>query len=808
MIAVYKYRWLIALVQVHKENCSSLQVVNLKNMIKELISIYSRKLLYNSGILKQIVLMMMGIFFITSVSARQTSNSNLVKTADAQTQLNAVRGLIKRIVPAVSSSFIPQMIEKENGADVFEVESKNGKIILRGSSGVAISVGLNWYLKHVCHKQMSWCGDNLRIKKSEIKPVPGNKFRNILPHQYVVYMNYCTLSYSMAWWDWERWQREIDFMALNGITMPLGMVGLEAVWYYSLLKMGLTDLEAREFLVGPAFFAWQWMQNIEHHAGPLPKSWIDSHVELGKKVIAAERAFGMKPIQQGFSGNVPLIFREKFPSAKINQQPKWCNFPGVAQLDPMDPLFMKFGKIFMEEEARLFGLGGYYAADPFHESSPPPDITKEQLPEYMHNVGSNISKLLTETDPNAIWVMQSWSIRKEIVDAVPKHKLLVIDLAGNKWNTTNGFWGHDFCVGQLHNFGGRINLHGDLSYIVSNPFARAKKDYQSTTLGTGLFPEGIGQNPVFYDCYFDMIWRNDAVQLDSWLDAYTKRRYNAVGGNVRQAWTILKNGPYKPGTNQVESSSIVAARPALDCKKSGPNTGFNVPYKKETLLKAWELFLADKDRCGTMEGYRYDIVDVGRQTLSNLAQDVHMQVKKSFEQKDLKAFDASSAMFIEILNDIDKLCATRPEFSFDNWVSAAKKWGTNEEEKNLYDKNASMLVTLWGPEKETIIFDYSWREWSGLIDGYYAQRWQKFHHFLRDKLLKGESYSEQGLPQVHGRETWRANDFYSSLADWEEQWVNTPKKLNEFNTKNHKEILVAEQMMKKWKPIIEKMYQK
>lgn len=91
-------------------------------------------------------------------------------------------------------------------------------------------------------------------------------------------MNYCTVSYSAAWWDWERWQRELDFMAMNSINMPLSVVGLEAVWYNTLLKHKFTDEEARQFLAGPGHFAWQWMQNLQSYGGPLPKSWIDKHI--------------------------------------------------------------------------------------------------------------------------------------------------------------------------------------------------------------------------------------------------------------------------------------------------------------------------------------------------------------------------------------------------------------------------------------------------------------------------------------------------------------------------------------------------
>ena len=39
------------------------------------------------------------------------------------------------------------------------------------------------------------------------------------------YQNVCTASYSMVWWDKARWEREIDWMALNGINAPLTFTG-------------------------------------------------------------------------------------------------------------------------------------------------------------------------------------------------------------------------------------------------------------------------------------------------------------------------------------------------------------------------------------------------------------------------------------------------------------------------------------------------------------------------------------------------------------------------------------------------------
>ena len=63
-------------------------------------------------------------------------------------------------------------------------------------------------------------------------------------------MNVCTFGYSYAHWDWKRWEREIDWMALNGINMPLAFVGYilslqliysqEYIFYEVYRKLGLS----------------------------------------------------------------------------------------------------------------------------------------------------------------------------------------------------------------------------------------------------------------------------------------------------------------------------------------------------------------------------------------------------------------------------------------------------------------------------------------------------------------------------------------------------------------------------------------
>lgn len=713
-------------------------------------------------------------------------------------QIQAAYDLIERVTPGYKSQFKLELIEPVDGQDVYQIAAEGGKIVLKGNNTVSLATAYNQYLKYTCNAHVSWFGNQLNLPS--ILPLPSKEVKNTINGKYRVYMNYCTVSYTASWWNWDRWQKELDYMAMNSINMPLSVVGLEAVWYNTLLKYNFTDEEARKFLAGPGHFAWQWMQNLQSYGGPLPESWIKSHAELGKKIIDRQLELGMQPIQQGFSGYVPRELKDKYPEAKIQLQPSWCGFTGAAQLDPTDPLFSSFGRDFLEEEKKLFGAHGVYAADPFHESRPPVDT-----PEYLSAVGHSIYKLFKDFDPSSIWAMQAWSLREPIVKAVPKDDLLILDLNGGKSTQANTCWGYPVVAGNLHNFGGRINLHGDLRLLASNQYVSAKQK-SPNVCGSGLFMESIEQNPVYYDLAFEMPLHAGKVDIEEWLGRYAERRYGAGSDNARKAWMCLLEGPYRPGTNGTERSSIIAARPALNVKKSGPNAGLGIPYSPLLLIQAEGLLLKDADRFKDSSPYRFDIVDVQRQLMSNLGQAIHKKAAAAFVAKDKAAFALHSTRFLEMLRDADILLRTRPEFNFDKWLTDARSWGTTDEEKDLLEKDATALVTIWGADGDPLIFDYSWREWTGLIDSYYLKRWEKFYAMLQEHLDAGKDYQEEGLPQTHGREAFRANDFYSRLGDWELEFVSKTNKARTPITQGD-EIEIARKMYNKYATLAKEYYQ-
>lgn len=125
--------------------------------------------------------------------------------------------------------------------------------------------------------------------------------------------------------------------------------------------------------------------------------------------------------------------------------------------------------------------------------------------------------------------------------------------------------------------------------------------------------------------------------------------------------------------------------------------------------------------CGS-DGYRYDVVDILRQILSNYGQKLYFEVSEAFKNRDSALFKEKNRKFLELLDDIDMLLSLRSEFSLKNWIETSESLGDNPEEADYMEYCAGLLITLWGYEENPHIFDYAWREWSGLIKGYYKKR--------------------------------------------------------------------------------------
>lgn len=675
-----------------------------------------------------------------------------------------MKDLIRRNTPEIAERFLLETVDAVDGYNVLEYASQGEKIVLRGDCMISQAMAYYRYLKQECHVNWSHCA-NERIHVTEAV-LPENDYRQVVPQKKRAYLNYCTFGYSMAWWDWERWEREIDFMAMQGINMPLSVVGTEASWFYTLRELGYKDDEALTYLSGPAFWPWQLMTNIDYYLPLTDEAFIKERVALGKQILQRQLHLGMTPIQQGYCGQVPRDFLRRYSKTMLRRIPSWCNFPPTFQIDPTDPMFQKVGGIFLEKQRQLFGAHHYYACDPFHENEPP--VKGKRQKAYLAGVAKAIGRMYRHFDQQSVWVMQSWSLREDIVRTIPKGELLVLDIDGSKYQKTEGFWGHDFILGTIHNFGDRTSLHGSIAEMAANKFLPAKAEYQNA-IGTGLFPEGIMQNPLYYDLAFEMLCQDKAIDLDGWLDDYARRRYGSDEGCLRDAVHSLRESCYSDACTDRETGSILCARPTLDWVHTSTNDTNALRYDNRILLQAATQLLQAKD--ATSDGYYYDVCDITRQVISNYARTLYHRTIIGYQEKNLALFEENSNAFLTLFGELDELLSTRPELNMAQQLQAPSKLATNDIDKQNYEINALALVTVWGPIQNAVNYDYAWKEWAGLLNSYYLPRWRLLFEKLALAFPQKKLISTNTKTRPNGRDTYQGSSYHKQLAKIETDFL-------------------------------------
>lgn len=108
-----------------------------------------------------------------------------------------VRGFLERNLPEFADCFAVNITEAEDGCDCFKIFAKDGRVNVSANNYISAFHGIYEYLKKYCRVQLSWCG-NRNLKVTSLKPTDG-VFEKQIFQKYRVYMNYCTLSYSMCW---------------------------------------------------------------------------------------------------------------------------------------------------------------------------------------------------------------------------------------------------------------------------------------------------------------------------------------------------------------------------------------------------------------------------------------------------------------------------------------------------------------------------------------------------------------------------------------------------------------------------------
>ncbi len=669
-------------------------------------------------------------------------------------QVNAALEVIERILPEHAHRFILESIENENGKDVFEIEPVNRKIVIRGSSGVAICSGFNYYLKNHCNALYHFrTGENLNIV--EELPTDFKKIKKVTPYNYRYMFNYCTFSYSMPFWDWAQWEKMIDWMALNGINMPLAPMGQEIIWQRVFKEYGLSLEDMKDFFVGPAYNAFGRMGCIDGHGGPLPQSWIERENRLQKKILERERQLGMTPVLQGFTGHVPTAFANKNPELNITNL-KWLDFDPTYLLDWEEPIFTEIGEKFIAELIKEYGTDHLYAIDQFIEMEP---VSGDTL--YLKNMSKTVISGLIQADPNGKWVLQTWPFItydfwtndriKAYLDGVPDDQMIALELFGENWGRTGwhkhegeGWYGKPWVWSIISNFGDRVSMFGGLPQIAENFNKVLQSPEKGNLSGIGLMMEGLDYNPAVYDFVTDLIWEKDVLDLNIWRNQYIRTRYGILNEDIINAWEHIYNYYYSK-SGWFEGNPI-SNRPQLMDKEIWPT---------ESSMLAAKHFIKASNELQHSDTYQYDIVNLFRQVFGQYAGILLYEITSSYQDRNLDKFDSAVMEFLDLAKKIENLMNTREEFLFGKWIADARKCATNFSEEQLYEWNARAIITTWG---ERHLYGYAIKDWAGMYSSYYLPRWNKFFASLRSDISGGDKFDY--------------DSFLSDIMIWEDNWVD------------------------------------
>ena len=713
-------------------------------------------------------------------------------------EIVAMRGLVNRVVPEYSQNIVLERLA--DTIDRFEIETKGQKLVIRGNNANSMAVGLNHYLKYYCKAQYSWFMEEPLQIPVTMPTVPEKVSLSArVPDRF--FLNYCTYGYTMPWWGWAQWEHFIDWMALNGINLPLAITGQESVWYEVWSELGLTDEEIRSYFTGPAHLPWHRMQNIDRWGGPLPMSWLENQKELQKKIVARKRELNMKPVLPGFAGHVPPCITRIYPDAPLASLGDWAGFDSICWckfLDPECELYSQIQKKFIEKEIEFYGTDHIYGIDIFNEMIPP-----SWEPEYLARVSRQVYESLEAADPEATWLEMTWLFWNErqyweidnrieaYITSFDKEKRLLLDYYCERqpiWERTNAYYGVPYIWCYLGNFGGNSMLAGNLDTVnvrVERAFAKGGDNF----VGIGSTLEGFDCNPFMYEYVFEKAWDNPITSdVDAWVERLADQRAGKEDPNMRAAWKLLADSIYNKVSSPGQTVRI-NQRPTMgDIKEY--RQYYVAPtylYNNITLLEVLDKLLAAD--CDTRTRH-FDVVNITRQLLGNYFSDLYADYVKAYREGDYGKLHQIERTMTNILDDTDAILATESAFLVGRWIRDARAIGTTEEDKNYFESNARNIITTWG-EEDALLNEYASRAWAGLTATYYAYRWKEFFKDVDAAIEAGQPFDERA--------------YHDRICKYEGQWWR--ERLGTFNAEPQGDgIALAKAVADKYRAELEARY--
>ena len=241
----------------------------------------------------------------------------------------------------------------------WEVSAAGGDIIVRGGSLLAQAVGLRRFLEEYAGMSLAYSGTDervtftLRVKKL---PLPFTSMKGELPAQTRACFGPMTFAGSPCWWDWARWQDEIDILALYGVNEALLLIGSEYAWFQALR----TENIGTDYIMGgmsaPPFWPRQLQGKFDSILPPVDPMYLKSRGQMAKAIAGRMRAWGIIPVPPAFPGTASSsLYGILRNGARLLPQPAWNGYKHTYKIDPGCAAYARLKNAYETQLTQLFG---------------------------------------------------------------------------------------------------------------------------------------------------------------------------------------------------------------------------------------------------------------------------------------------------------------------------------------------------------------------------------------------------------------------------------------------------------------------
>ena len=661
-------------------------------------------------------------------------------TLQAQSPTRPAEQVLERLMPHLAPQFKLALVPRPDHKDYFRITGTAGHIRVEAATLPTVLYGVNWYLKYVTHLQVSTNGLQLGAP-GLILPALQEPIEKPALYPWRYALNENADGYSAPYWDTRRWQHEIDILAMSGTNAVLIERGTDLVLYQTFRDAGYTDDAIRRWITQPAHQNWQLMGNMCCFIEPISIELLHKRAHSAQQLVASLRSLGITPVLPGYYGIVPADFATLNPGAHVITQGDWNGFTRPGWFDPRDPQFDKLAASFYRHQHELFGDSAIYDMEIFQEGGAAGDVP-------VSAAAKKVQQSLKRAHPDALWMLMGWQKNptQELLAVLDTTHILIADIEQGRIpreDRDKEFRGASWLYGGLWEFGGRTTMGAPLyDYAVRLP--RMAQRPGSRIVGTALFTEGLDTNPYAFDLYTEMAWHATPVNLPHWTDAYANRRYSVADPHARQAWQILlktaygyrADGNLEHGERDSSQESLFNSQPSLTATRAATWAPDLLRYEAADLAPALTELLQAAPAVRSNETYRYDVVDVARQVMSNESRRMLPQIKAAFDSKDKAAFARLTEQWLHRMQLQNNLLQTNQFFLLGRWLSFVPAWASSPAELDRLNYDARSILTTWGDRKasEYGLHEYGNRDWAGLTGDFYLPRWKLYFDSLSTSL--------------------------------------------------------------------------